>query len=59
MQNGKVVEYGPTGTVLRPPHHPYTELLPKSVPDMRTDWLDTLEPLGARRYGSAVTTAAN
>ena len=46
MQNGEIVEYGPTGTVLRPPHHPYTELLLKSVPDMRTDWLDTLEPLG-------------
>ena len=45
MQNGEIVEQGPTGTVLRPPHHPYTELLLKSVPDMRTDWLDTLEPL--------------
>ena len=43
MQNGRVVEFGPTGTVLRPPHHPYTELLLKLVPDMRTDWLDTLE----------------
>ena len=45
MQNGEVVEFGSTGTVLRPPHHPYTELLLKSVPDMRTDWLDTLELL--------------
>ena len=45
MQNGEVVEFGSTGAVLRPPHHPYTELLLKSVPDMRTDWLDTLEPL--------------
>ena len=51
MQNGRVVEYGPTGTVLRPPHHPYTELLLKSVPDMRTDWLDTLEPLGRGATG--------
>ena len=51
MQNGKVVEYGPTGTVLRPPQHPYTELLLKSVPDMRTDWLDTLEPLGRGATG--------
>jgi len=49
MQNGEVVEYGSTGTVLAPPHHPYTELLLKSVPDMRTDWLDTLGPLRARR----------
>ena len=51
MQNGEIVEYGPTGTVLRPPHHPYTELLLKSVPDMRTDWLDTLEPLGRGAIG--------
>ena len=51
MQNGRVVEYGPTGTVLRLPHHPYTELLLKSVPDMRTDWLDTLEPLGRGATG--------
>ena len=42
MHNGEIVEYGSTGTVLRPPHHPYTELLLKSVPDMKTDWLDTL-----------------
>ena len=52
MQNGEIVEQGPTGTVLRPPHHPYTELLLKSVPDMRTDWLDTLEPLGRGDAGA-------
>ena len=51
MQNGEVVEFGSTGTVLRPPHQPYTELLLKSVPDMRTDWLDTLEPLGRGAAG--------
>ena len=50
MQNGEIVEYGSTGTVLAPPHHPYTELLLRSVPDMRTDWLDTLEPLRAPRH---------
>ena len=44
MQNGEVVEYGSTGDVLSPPHHPYTALLLRSVPDMRTDWLDTLAP---------------
>ena len=43
MQNGEVVEHGSTETVLTPPHHPYTELLLRSVPDMRTDWLDTLD----------------
>ena len=45
MRDGAVVEYGPTEDVLAPPHHPYTALLLKSVPDMRTDWLDTLAPL--------------
>ena len=53
MQNGEVVGYGSTGEVLMPPHHSYTELVLKSVPDMRTCWLDTLEPpgggAGARR----------
>ena len=52
MQNGEIVEHGSTGTVLAPPHHPYTELLLKSVPDMRTDWLDTLEPLGRSATGA-------
>ena len=42
MQDGAIVELGSTEDVLTPPHHPYTELLLKSVPDMRTDWLDTL-----------------
>jgi len=28
--------------VLTPPHHPYTELLLSSVPEMRTDWLEQL-----------------
>ena len=51
MQNGEIVEYGSTGTVLSPPHHPYTELLLKSVPDMRTDWLDTLELPGGGAGG--------
>lgn len=53
MQNGEIVENGSTGTVLTPPHHPCTELLLRSVPDMRTDWLDTLEPLaggGSERW---------
>ena len=42
MRSGEIVELGSTEDVLTPPHHPYTELLLKSVPDMRTDWLDTL-----------------
>jgi peptide/nickel transport system ATP-binding protein len=43
MRNGEVVDYGTTREILTPPHHPYTELLLKSVPDLKTDWLDTVE----------------
>ena len=42
MRHGEVVAHGPVGEVLSPPWHPYTELLLKSVPSLRTDWLDTL-----------------
>jgi peptide/nickel transport system ATP-binding protein len=40
MQRGRIVDSGPKEDILRPPHHPYTELLLASVPEMRTDWLD-------------------
>src|SRR5262249_2573948 len=40
MQRGRIVERGTKEDMLRPPHHPYTELLLSSVPEMRTDWLD-------------------
>ena len=53
MQNGEVVEHGATGEVLAPPYHPYTELLLKSVPDMKTDWLDTLVLPGPSERGGA------
>jgi peptide/nickel transport system ATP-binding protein len=52
MYQGEIVEQGPRDTVLSPPHHAYTELLLSSVPEMRTDWLDTL--LSARQAKSAV-----
>jgi peptide/nickel transport system ATP-binding protein len=42
MRYGEVVAYGTTQEILTPPHHPYTELLLNSVPDLRTDWLDNL-----------------
>ncbi|MBI1776848.1 MAG: ABC transporter ATP-binding protein [Proteobacteria bacterium] len=47
MHQGRIVQQGPKDEVLQPPHHPYTELLLSSVPEMRTDWLD--EVLAARR----------
>ncbi|RJL20756.1 ABC transporter ATP-binding protein [Paracoccus siganidrum] len=39
MQNGAVVEQGPKESMFRPPHHPYTEKLLSSVPEMDPDWL--------------------
>jgi peptide/nickel transport system ATP-binding protein len=42
MQQGRIVEQGPRDTVLSPPHHPYTDLLLSSVPEMNPDWLPAL-----------------
>ncbi|HTW29437.1 MAG TPA: ABC transporter ATP-binding protein, partial [Acetobacteraceae bacterium] len=41
MLRGEVVAQGPLAEVFAPPYHPYTELLLTSVPEMRTDWLDS------------------
>ncbi|KRQ96833.1 ABC transporter ATP-binding protein [Bradyrhizobium valentinum] len=51
MHEGRIVQHGPKDEVLRPPHHPYTQLLISSVPQMRTDWLDEVL---ARRSASEV-----
>ncbi len=42
MQRGKVVEQGPKDEMFTPPHHPYTDLLLSSVPEMDPNWLTTL-----------------
>ncbi|MER9152762.1 ABC transporter ATP-binding protein [Mesorhizobium opportunistum] len=42
MQNGHVIEQGPKEQMFRPPHHPYTDLLLSSVPEMDPDWLSNL-----------------
>jgi peptide/nickel transport system ATP-binding protein len=42
MQKGKVVEAGAQGRDVQPPHHPYTDLLLSSVPEMDPNWLTTL-----------------
>ncbi len=42
MRDGEVVEAGPTAEVLRPPHHDYTDLLLRSVPDLKVGWLETV-----------------
>jgi peptide/nickel transport system ATP-binding protein len=40
MQRGKVVDSGKKEEVMAPPFHDYTGKLLRSVPEMRTDWLD-------------------
>jgi peptide/nickel transport system ATP-binding protein len=42
MQEGRVVEAGGKEAMFTPPHHPYTELLLSSIPEMDADWLDLL-----------------
>lgn len=42
MLKGELISEGPTKEVFNPPFHPYTENLLSSVPEMRTDWLDSV-----------------
>ncbi|MCK0122053.1 ABC transporter ATP-binding protein [Loktanella sp. F6476L] len=42
MKEGRVVEQGPKRDMFKPPHHPYTDLLLSSVPEMDPDWLTNL-----------------
>ncbi|MBO6949325.1 MAG: ABC transporter ATP-binding protein [Rhodospirillales bacterium] len=54
MKEGKVVEQGPKDQMFTPPHHPYTDLLLSSVPEMDPDWLTQLvEDRGADQLGEA------
>ncbi len=54
MQNGRVVEQGPKDEMFTPPHHPYTDLLLSSVPEMDPNWLTTLlEERGVDNVGEA------
>ncbi|RYH11142.1 ABC transporter ATP-binding protein [Tropicimonas sp. IMCC6043] len=57
MQHGKVVEQGPKDEMFTPPHHPYTDLLLSSVPEMDPEWLTTvLEERGVDNIGEAADT---
>ncbi|RBI75758.1 ABC transporter [Roseovarius sp. TE539] len=57
MQYGKVVEQGPKEDMFTPPHHPYTDLLLSSVPEMDPNWLTTLlEERGVDNVGDAAST---
>ena len=54
MRRGKVVEQGPKNEMFTPPHHPYTDLLLSSVPEMDPNWLTTvLEERGVDNIGDA------
>lgn len=54
MRQGKVVEAGPKDVMFKPPHHPYTDLLLSSVPEMDPDWLtNLLEERGTDNIGEA------
>ncbi len=54
MKDGRVVEQGPKDEMFQPPHHPYTDLLLSSVPEMDPDWLTTLlDQRGVDNIGDA------
>ncbi|MGB1234557.1 MAG: ABC transporter ATP-binding protein [Planktomarina sp.] len=54
MKDGRVVEQGPKVEMFQPPHHPYTDLLLSSVPEMDPDWLSNLlEQRGIDNIGDA------
>ncbi len=59
MKEGKVVEAGPKDEMFTPPHHPYTDLLLSSVPEMDPGWLDSLlSERGVDNVGEAVAALA-
>jgi peptide/nickel transport system ATP-binding protein len=54
MKDGRVVEQGPKLDMFQPPHHPYTDLLLSSVPEMDPDWLtNLLTERGVENIGDA------
>ncbi len=53
MKEGRVVEAGGKEEMFRPPHHPYTDLLLSSVPEMDPDWLTSLLARRSGRENSA------
>ena len=60
MKDGELIEAGPKNTVFKPPHHPYTDLLLSSVPEMNPDWLDRLlAERGVENIGDAAIARIN
>jgi peptide/nickel transport system ATP-binding protein len=59
MRNGKIVEQGPKDVMFTPPHHPCTDLLLSSVPEMDSNWLTTLlEERGVDNIGEAAASGS-
>ena len=57
MKDGDVVEQGAKDKMFTPPHHPYTDLLLSSVPEMDENWLDNLlKQRGVDNIGDAAVT---
>ena len=57
MKEGRVIEQGPKSEMFTPPHHPYTDLLLSSVPEMDPEWLTKfLEERGIDNVGEAART---
>jgi len=61
MYQGKIVQQGLKHEVLTPPHHPYTDLLLSSVPEMDPAWLESLlaERAARKARGETVLESAN
>jgi len=61
MYQGKIVQQGLKHEVLTPPHHPYTDLLLSSVPEMDPTWLDGLlaERAARKARGETVLESAD
>ncbi|KAF0676358.1 ABC transporter ATP-binding protein [Profundibacterium mesophilum] len=56
MKDGEVVEQGSKDDMFTPPHHPYTDLLLSSVPEMDPDWLsELLKERGLENIGDAAS----
>ena len=54
MKDGRVVDAGTKAEMFQPPHHPYTDLLLSSVPEMDPDWLtNLLKERGVDNIGDA------
>ena len=51
MHQGKLVRFGPKSQALAPPFDDYTDLLLKSVPELKIGWLE--EVIASRRISSA------